>query len=956
MKYAFLFSYYKKSSTIFFNRKTNLLKMRYLIIIPFLFMISLSMCFSQENGNTIHFSLNGAWSFQIDPNNQGEQNQWFSENFSIAHWDKMKVPDNWDLHNEYSHYVGKAWYKRTFEVPKEMKGKVIRLVFEAVYNDSKVWLNGKPLGTNHFGYLPFEFEITNLLNYNGLNTITISADNTFRRGAIWNWGGIRRPVSLQASNTIRIVNQHITPIIDLQKSTAEVSVKIFLQNHENQEVSAQGEVVLSNQDGFKKILPFSLKLAPNGKTETTIKLNLTKKEVHLWHFDDPYLYHSQVIIKKENQILHQYKSRFGLRKIELDNQNYQFKLNGESVRLMGFNLVPDDRTTGSTLPTWRIKEDIDMLKSLGCTMARLTHLPTTPEMLDYLDEKGILVYQEVPLWGYDQLAYKNSPFPTDWLQRLIFRDYNHPCIVGWSVGNEIGDVPNVNEYVKSAITLTKQLDSLRQAVMISHTAQKSNNDALQFSDLGTVNKYGIAIGQIADKMHKLFPEKILFYTEYGYGQFTESLDGELNAKGILDSLRWKPYLMGGSLWTFNDYRSAYLQTKEFSENRAWGIVDVFRQKKKAYFAFRKEYAPVREFQVSNLTQNAANLTITPRKTLDLPAFTLKNYTLIWKITDEKGKVLDGKFKQITAIQPNDNDVVEQLKWKPNEQANALQVTLLSPTNYSICDTTIYFKKPKNPELLYATGTRMNQNDTSRASGSIRVVFQKSANATAYKLKYGKNDLNNESPLTLNSFLEIKQLAFGDTYQVAVVAINNAGESEVKDIRKVQILPELAPPTIQYVEPADGGFFVGYATQIDDYVFKIAYTTQLGDYTNAKVLQTTNKGVLHVPNLQNGQTYYFKLRKLKHNNYETIESEEIAVTPDGGMKLQNPILQGVIRQEKEAILCFEPVKKAIGYTIEYKEKGKDNWQKVEVNASQINFYKVNGLEKSKAYEFRVSTQK
>ncbi len=927
--------------------------MKKLLATIFLFFLFSAPLFSQENSKQSVFSLDGTWAFQIDPQRKGEENQWFTENFSTANWDKMKVPHNWDLVNEYSHYVGTAWYRRTFEVPNEMKGKVIRLVFEGVYNDSKVWLNGKLLGANDLGYLPFEFEISKLLNYNGLNTLVVSADNTFRRGAIWNWGGIRRPVSLIATNAVRIVNQHITPVIDLQKNTAEVSVKVFLQNHESQEMSVQGEVMLSNQDNFKKSLPFTMTLAPNSKTETTVKANLTKKEVHLWHFDDPYLYHSQVVIKKENQVLHEYKNRFGLRKVELDNQNYQFKLNGESVRLMGFNLVPDDRTTGNTLPTWRIKEDIDILKSLGCTMARLTHLPTTEEMLDYLDEKGMLVYQEVPLWGYDQLAYKDSPRPKDWLNRLVFRDYNHPCVIGWSIGNEIGDFPKVNEYVKPAIDLAKQLDPLRQAIMVSHTAQRGNHDPVQFSEVGTVNKYGAAIGQLADKMHKVFPEKILFYAEYGYNQFTENLDGELNAKGLVDSIRWKPYLMGASLWTFNDYRSSYLQTKEFSENRSWGIVDVFRQKKKAYYAFRKEYVPVREFAVTNVSKIAANLTITPRKTLDLPAFTLKNYTLVWKITDEKGKVLEGKFKQLPIIQPNSNNLTENLTWQPTEQAAALQVALLSPSNYATYDTTIYFKKPQNPETIYALGGRSRYNDIVQNGGMIRMVWKKSPTATAYKLKYGKNGLTNETALTSNHFIEIPQLQIGDTYEVAVVAVNNAGESEVVDIRKVQIGAEFPPPIIQYVEPADKGFYVGYATQIDDYLFKLSYTTQAGNYNNAKTLQTTNKGVLHVPDLQNGQTYYFKLRKWKHNVYETIDSEEIAVTPDGGAKSQNPLLQGVIRQGTEAILCFEPVKKAVGYTVAYREKGKENWQKININASQINFYKINGLEKNKEYEFELN---
>src|SRR4029078_5473156 len=140
----------------------------------------------------------------------------------------------------------------------------------------------------------------------------------------------------------------------------------------------------------------------------------------------------------------------------------------------------------------------------------------------------------------------------------------------------------------------------RLAVMVSHTAPRGNNDPLQFSDIGLINGYGKNIGATADKIHELYPKKLLFFTEYGYNQFVENLDGDLDAKAMMDSIRWKPYLMGGSLWTFNDYRSSFPSTKEFSENRAWGIVDVFRKKKKAWYSFQKEYSPVREFKVENV--------------------------------------------------------------------------------------------------------------------------------------------------------------------------------------------------------------------------------------------------------------------------------------------------------------------------------------------------------------------
>ena len=335
-------------------------------------------------------SLNSTWQFKTDPNNIGEEKAWYNLQSNDGGWEKVKVPSNWDTHNEYADYAGKAWYRKTVQVPADWKGKLVRVLFEAVYHDSKVWLNNHLLGTNNSGFLPFEFEVSSLLNYGGNNTVVVCADNSFRRGAIWNWGGIRRPVFLVASKTVRVANQFISPEVDLKKRTATVSVRAVLQNTGNTEEDIKGEIILSAPNGFHRSLPFSKKLAPGSKDDIVVKAFLTKNDVHLWSYDDPFLYQREVVIHNNQGLVHKSKDRFGLRKIELDNKDYVFKLNGQSIRVMGFNLVPDDRTTGNTLPLWRIKEDIDLMKSLGANMARLTHLPLPKEALDYLDEKKAL--------------------------------------------------------------------------------------------------------------------------------------------------------------------------------------------------------------------------------------------------------------------------------------------------------------------------------------------------------------------------------------------------------------------------------------------------------------------------------------------------------------------------------------------------------------------------------------
>ncbi len=530
------------------------------LFLSILFSFFSALSFAQANGEA-DLSLNGDWKFRIDPYANGESSNWFAPDLNDNAWDSMKVPGNWDLRNEYANYTGKAWYRKEITVDPSWKNKTVRLLFDAVNFESKVWVNGKLVGTNNIGYLPFEFDVSSLLNYGGTNTITVLCDNTIKLGAIWNWGGIRRPVKLLATNNVYVSRQFVSPSVDLAKKTAVVTVKVLCRNTGTTSQKLTGEVLLSAANGFKRALPFTVDVEGSATKEVVVSTALNPKEVHLWNCDDPFLYRSQVTLMNGTQVLHRISNRFGLRKIEIDNKNFSFKLNGESIRMMGFNLVPDDRTTGSTLPEWRIKQDVDMMKSLGANMARLSHLPLPDSMFDYLDEKGMLVFSEIPLWGYHQLVDKNNPVPKEWLRRLVDNYFNHPSIIGWSVGNEIGDSPGVMEYVEDAIKYVKNIDTTRFGVMVSHTATRPK-DPIQYSDIALVNKYGTGIGSLADRMHRLHPDKILFYSEYGYGQLNEHLDADVDAKGMIDSIRFKPYLIGGALWTFNDYRSNFYGTKE----------------------------------------------------------------------------------------------------------------------------------------------------------------------------------------------------------------------------------------------------------------------------------------------------------------------------------------------------------------------------------------------------------
>jgi beta-galactosidase len=245
------------------------------------------------------------------------------------------------------------------------------------------------------------------------------------------------------------------------------------------------------------------------------------------------------------------------------------------------------------------------------------------------------------------------------------------------------------------------------------------------------------------------------------------------------------------------------------------------------------------------------------------------------------------------------------------------------------------------------------NNLGQNTAAMRIVFERNADASYHKLKYEKNGVVKETPATLNNFIDVSGLNIDDEYKLSLMAVNSLGESEPA-VANVKIVTEYLPPLVLYTEPANNGFFIGYPSTDEDYRFEVQYTAKPGDYAAAESLQTTNKGVLYVPGLKNGQTYYYRMRSWKANNYTSPWSNEIKVVPDGGQMPAEPSLLGIVKQGKEAMLFFKPQKKATGYIVEYSIAGNNNWQQKMINASQINNYFLTGLDANKSYEFRMLT--
>ena len=885
------------------------------------------------------FSLNGQWQFRTDSKRTGELQGWHTKEYNDIQWEKIEVPGSWELENEHTNYIGKAWYRTSFHAPQS-RGKRVLLEFESVSMSYRVFLNNKLVTKQIVGNYREQFDITDLLESS--NTLAVEVDNSLSWGAYVNWGGIRRPVTLCVVEPVRVLRQEIVATPNLKAGTAVVAVKVIVRNDKSTActVKCQPDILFKKKSVLKTIAK-DITIAPNSEAVCLFSFKLNKDKTHLWHIDYPNLYTLQLSLSEKKQINVVFANRFGIRKLEVAGT--KIKLNGEIVRLAGYNWVADDRLTANTLPVWRYKEDIDRMKELGCNLARLSHRPLPEEVMDYLDEKGIMSISEFNNWSH----YMNptSTEPIEFATKLIQQQFNHASVIGWSVGNEMGnklDQPLVNGYVESIVKHIKQnLDPTRLVAYVSNTADYQANDAAQYGDMIWINKYW-NYDKGLDNLAKVYPDKAIYVTEYGgYGVEQGNLiyDTPNNTKYknfVVEGFSSKEYLSGYSIWTFNDYRSRYQSPNPSTatpihQNRQWGIVDNYRNKKRAYEQMKDFYAPVRKLVVTNdfsASQVTTYINIDARAKIDIPAFILKGYKLVWEVKSKDGLVHQGSFFKLPEVKPGEKSLSYKANWIKSDNAAMLKVTLLSPLGYSVKDTTLYLAKP----------AALKEFKVIQSDKFIRVVFERNEFCKEYALKYTLNGVTKTTPSTIDHYIDLKLSELNTPYSISVVGINEAGEGEPS--KSVTVVGKngftTLPPIVWGIVPSASGFNLGIGWVYTDTFYEVRYTTTPADDSSWKIQAGIVFGAFKVSGLESGKKYFVQVRNAtQFGSNRSVWSEMLEVTPGTKALTGNAIITGVLTSGNESVICINPASKASSYVLSYKIR--DRIFKEVVNCSELQYY-------------------
>lgn len=629
----------------------NQTKRNAIVLLAYLEMLILLVC-APLYAQTKKIPLDGEWQFGLDPVGAGEAQEWFKPGFVNSHWDKVQTPHCFSVDPRYHYYTGNAWYFRVFTTEPAAPGTRVFVHFEAVFYHATVWLNGKRLGEHEGGYTSFEFDVTGLLSDKAdrKNELVVRVNNAWDTGTIpgaktrvsyqnlnygqlfpWiNYGGITRPVHLLVRPDFYVDKAKIEARPDLGTGTATLSARVFVKNQSDDVTWTPGHIGLKIYRGQRQI-PVAAKVAgepvgPRSAGIFLIEAALPKESVALWGFDHPVMYEAEVTAGKDAT-----RVPFGIRSIEV--RGTKLLLNGEALSLGGCNRPLDYPGYGSMDPAKVLEQDMRLIKSGGMELSRISHYPTSAELLDLADRHGMLIIGEAGNWQMTPEQMSNPVMRRKFqaqMREMVERDWNHPSIIAWSLGNEYRSQTEEGQaWTRDMYAFAKELDATRLVTFASNIAgrpyiKKPEEEASQYVDFISANIYGDHLARL-QRIHALYPDKPVYVSEFGLraDQVKNEQERVNYLRRAMADFRKCDFLVGASVWTFNDYQSSFPGTNP-NGYRPFGLVDPERKPREMYYAWQKEFAPA----IVTVKQTAAGVyeaRIQARS--DFPSYTLRNYKL-----------------------------------------------------------------------------------------------------------------------------------------------------------------------------------------------------------------------------------------------------------------------------------------------------------------------------------------
>jgi len=504
--------------------------------------------------------------------------------FNDSAWSAVNVPHDWSSEGPFSTEFGSGngfapggigWYRKHFRLDTADTNKLVAVEFDGIYDYSEVWINGHFIGGRPYGFSSFECVLTPLVRFNGDNVLVVRVDHSRFADSRWYTGsGIYRNVRLRITDELHIAHWGTyvtTPEITPASATVRVQTTVENGTGQDQPFSLQSELIAPDGHSVAEITtPGTLASGTNQVVIQQIKI----PNPQLWSPDSPTLYDVRSHLVSGSAATDDTTTPIGIRSLRFDPDN-GFFLNGVSMKFKGVCIHHEAGCLGAAVPEKVLERRLKILKELGVNAIRTSHNPPAPELLDLCDRLGFLVMDEAfdeftpgknkwitgrnngepSRFGYSELFDKWSV--TD-ISDMVRRDRNHPCIVLWSIGNEVDyandpfsdpilgnnyrpENPPAQDLVTCAgplIAAVKKLDLTRPVTAALATVRMS--DAVGLGEMLDAVGYNYQ-EQYYSADHQKYPKRFIYGSE-NYGGLSQWL-----------AVRDNEFVGGQFLWTGIDY-------------------------------------------------------------------------------------------------------------------------------------------------------------------------------------------------------------------------------------------------------------------------------------------------------------------------------------------------------------------------------------------------------------------
>lgn len=540
------------------------------------------------------------------------------------HWYDVELPHDWLINDASKLYeTGEGWYRRSLPCSAEQLSGRVLLNFDGVYMNSTLFVNGKEAGSWTYGYSAFEHDITDFL-HEGENELLLRVSHQSPNTRWYSGAGIFRDVMLKLRPAAYIgtngVYIHSAPQPE-GGWTTEVETDVVGETSDIRMLLEVFDPAGASMGGYGLEAHFD-----GGHEKFTASFNSTDPE--LWSVDDPMLYTLKISLYSGSELLDCVNETFGYRTAEFDPDR-GFLLNGEPVKLHGVCMHHDLGALGSALNEAALARQLRIMKEMGVNAIRTSHNMPARQLVQLCDEMGLLVDSEAfDMWEKPKTEFDNHRFFTEHAERdvrsWIERDRNHPCIIMWSIGNEINDTidPHGLDITKRLYEYVLKYDPKGNAAPTIGSNYMGNENAQKCSDVVKLAGYNYS-EYLYDEHHAKYPDWVIYGSETasavrsrGIYRFPaelplltgedcqcSSLDNSVVGWGSSAMKSWRldrdcPFCCGQFIWTGFDYIGE--PTPYNTKNSYFGIVDTAGFPKDIYYFYQSVWVSPEQKKVLHI--------------------------------------------------------------------------------------------------------------------------------------------------------------------------------------------------------------------------------------------------------------------------------------------------------------------------------------------------------------------